>query len=750
MKHFLQSAATALLALAAPLATQAADAEPFDESVDPTARKIAFVICSEPSSGEKAALSFFSSKFGLSETETAAGTGGSERNADILQTNDLGDKLIRDNFDCVWVHIDRDNSELTGVGYRYFPQEFRTQAFFNAIYKFLADGGNVYLSGQANQLLYPIWRVNQNYNPNKVEFGACDNGDAWAAGVRDCREHPVYFGLDWDGDVINFISGQNHRTNRNCHWQFFNTPNELAKAMTYVTEDGSNIERFEKDTYSKVIGTFNWDNQGEYGEIVEFYPLYSFDFKNNTGNNPENWTFRKGGTVICNGMGTTCAWETQNNGSRDNLEKFNYNVLRYLSPVDGEAGPADPNADYVSGIPEHMPASLPGSDGLAEVLESTGRIALYLDFEDDDELEKTTDDGQAYLYPQEVAAYQYFQENIMTRHQGAAVLWKGDLDKIRFVASEEDLGAVNLGSSFECIWVHCDRQGIFDGVEGTPDASHLLQKYGSSELVEKLKAFSAAGGNIYLSKWATLLITELGHCDYSPNYIQTEGKEGVADKWGMTVNVKNADNYDKTGHPIFENLKLDKEEHGECIYLFSGNEHREDANCVWKLQEAEQSYGNNAAERLREFNNRHNATVLGVWGHNADEAFNTPVLVEFHPQASTSKNAPMRTASKSDVLARRGSVVTNGQGAYMWSTKDVEGTNESDQNVSALTTNVLSYLSPKMSEVMEPFPTAVRDLDEERLETSSRYFNLQGVEIPFPSGIYIEVKGNKGTKKTTL
>ncbi|MDE6297476.1 MAG: GH32 C-terminal domain-containing protein, partial [Muribaculaceae bacterium] len=85
-----------------------------------------------------------------------------------------------------------------------------------------------------------------------------------------------------------------------------------------------------------------------------------------------------------------------------------------------------------------------------EVLETTGKVALYIGYKN---LEELTEANMSIDIHEGKAIYDYFVSKFPT----GTVLFSGDVDKIK-------------ASDFDCLWVACDRPGIEQGWENLPEA----------------------------------------------------------------------------------------------------------------------------------------------------------------------------------------------------------------------------------------------------------------------------------------
>lgn len=191
----------------------------------------------------------------------------------ILTPEDV-DKIKYPDFDCLWIHID---SIGKSQGVEKFRGAFISPKFLDAVRKFHEDGGNLYMSKFAIELLYSdglgcladylrpnvfssgeggenpdIWAVN-------AQIGAIRQGDDPLGQYADRRNHPIYAGLtdmastEWaavpdpiyDNNPYRVFPMQGnashaaiHREDHNCMWRLAMKTDENATIGIYVSEPG--------------------------------------------------------------------------------------------------------------------------------------------------------------------------------------------------------------------------------------------------------------------------------------------------------------------------------------------------------------------------------------------------------------------------------------------------------------------------------------------------------------------------------
>lgn len=349
----------------------------------------------------------------------------------------------------------------------------------------------------------------------------------------------------------------------------------------------------------------------------------------------------------------------------------------------------------------------------ASATAATGKIAMLV----------ASSDTQT-LNSQEKAAAQYFTKTFSN----------GELVSVADAA-------LLKADKYDAVWVHIDRCGISTGVQNLPDG------FASDNVVSALKSYLQAGGNLYLSKHATQLITSLDRlpASYAPGIVGTGDGGNGTDVWTIqaTIGVMNdASNfpnpeagrefdatqvYDHTGHAIYNNLMTLPAGHQYANFVTAtypmegtgdGTEMwREDHNCMWDLNAYQYtSEGKNTTEK---FEKDFNAIVLGTWGHVQD--YCVAGIVEFLPENGS------------------GTVIANGLAACEWAPRS--GVNAYHSNLENLTGNTINYLASKA------VSSVVGNIETEEF-SAVEYYNLSGMRVnPDQPGIYIVKQGSKTMKK---
>lgn len=255
------------------------------------------------------------------------------------------------------------------------------------------------------------------------------------------------------------------------------------------------------------------------------------------------------------------------------------------------------------------------------------------------------------------------------------------------ISTSEISGAYAAGIS--CIWINIDRVGLAD-----------IKNAGISDaVIADLKAYVQAGGNLLLTKQATMIAHRIGRI-YEPTFANGGYSLG-ADVWainpqlGLWPGIGQVT--DRSNHAIYEDVEWDNslytypsslEEDAQAlpynVLPLVGANPRTDNNCMWvdlfrkdpnnptaKMEATEDvtHYDNGNILRLQEFESDWNCQMLACWGHVQD--FCSAGIVDMNPDG-----------------AFQGRVLGIGFAAYQWG-----NSNDYIGNVKKLTKNSLNYLT---------------------------------------------------------
>ena len=231
-----------------------------------------------------------------------------------------------------------------------------------------------------------------------------------------------------------------------------------------------------------------------------------------------------------------------------------------------------------------------------------------------------------------------------------------------------------IPSQYAALWIQIDRVGLEMGPDKLP--ADII----ASGVVDNLSAYLKTGGNVFLTKHATQLISSLGRIaeQYGPHIFGSgEGGEGT-DIWTTNAVIgSNCDpKYDHRSHAAFAGLEVlpandPVNMYDHESYPLEGPGFREDHNCMWDLN----SYGFTPADGVNvvdAFEKKTSSVVLATWGHVTDYCCGG--IIEFLPTADI-----------------KGRVLCIGLSAYEFNQNSV--TNQYQQNTEKLTKNCIDYLA---------------------------------------------------------
>ncbi len=244
----------------------------------------------------------------------------------VITSNDVA-KINTAEFDVIWVHVDQMN---LAHGYANLPFSNETVA---ALKQFVADGGCIFLSKHATQLIVPLGRIEDKFAPGI--FGSGDGGnntDVWTVNAQigydfitldptqyyDHRGHAIYAGIE-EGLYNDFghetfpLEGTGDgtemwREDHNCKWDF------NAYKEVYTAEGANTVEKFQNENNCVVLGAWGHVKDHACAGIIEFKPTATIK-----------------GTILANGL-AAYEWAPRSgvNAYHANIEKLTANTLTYL------------------------------------------------------------------------------------------------------------------------------------------------------------------------------------------------------------------------------------------------------------------------------------------------------------------------------------------------------------------------------------------------------------------------------------
>ena len=249
----------------------------------------------------------------------------------------------------------------------------------------------------------------------------------------------------------------------------------------------------------------------------------------------------------------------------------------------------------------------------------------------------------------------------------AAATWFAQQPDVTFVTADQ-LPSLDP-EEVSVLWIMVDRIGLEPGWQNLP--APLNQQ----ATIDALKAYSAAGGSLYLSNMATQLTAPIGivPMDMAPNiFASGQGGEG-GDVWTINPHLgwdfQGSDiYYDRAGHVIFDGITMeDPNGYGYNSVPMIGPGQREDHNCMWDCN----VFGpGNQSDVIKNFEVTTNSMVFATWGHVRDHC--VAGLVEFMANME------------------HGRCIAMGFAAYEWNQNS--GPNPYQGNIERLTSNIIGYL----------------------------------------------------------
>ncbi len=219
------------------------------------------------------------------------------------------------------------------------------------------------------------------------------------------------------------------------------------------------------------------------------------------------------------------------------------------------------------------------------------------------------------------------------------------------------------------LWINVDRVGY-----SLEDFDAMFNDDFKTAVANYVKA----GGNLYLSKQATRLVTKINRCSWWPREYKNGGYEDGSDIWNMTDNF--CANYNRHGHAMIKYVENYSDgwhfplTSGEGTYKRTNNNNLWDDWNAYGISEGGcDAYQDGDLKgkniRVHKFETAQNCQILGGFGHT--QGMDCAGFIEFFPNGDF-----------------KGTVVAMGLAAYQWGTS-----NTSVYNVKNLTKGILDYLT---------------------------------------------------------
>lgn len=221
------------------------------------------------------------------------------------------------------------------------------------------------------------------------------------------------------------------------------------------------------------------------------------------------------------------------------------------------------------------------------------------------------------------------------------------------------------------LWINVDRVGY-----SLEDFDAMFNDDFKTAVANYVKA----GGNLYLSKQATRLVTSIGRCSWWPHAFDNGDYGDGNDTWNMTDNF--CANYNRHGHAMIKYVENYSDGWHFPLTSGEGTYRRTNNNSLWDdwgaygiSENGCDAYGDGDFKdkniRIHKFETAQNCQILGGWGHT--QGMDCAGFIEFFPNGDF-----------------KGTVVVMGLAAYQWGTS-----NTSVYNVKNLTKGVLDYLNAR-------------------------------------------------------
>ncbi len=342
----------------------------------------------------------------------------------------------------------------------------------------------------------------------------------------------------------------------------------------------------------------------------------------------------------------TLRWQNPAGVTGIQIIRDNADVIELKQPVDNY---------FIKKAPTNVDVSYTVKARYADSLVSKGqtvRFHIAFELKRGNKVAMLVGDDYATASDDEKAAVEWFNKTYVANGTGTLVT----------PSTIDNLDIVEHGTC----WVMCDRVNLKSGWENLPAG------LASTETIQALKSFANDGGNLLLTNHATQLTVALGRLGdtYTPNIFGSGPGNYNADIWGShpIIGSKEGETYDHKDHAIYKNMTYESALYAG-IYCFEGPGIKGDHNCMWDMNAISELAEN--PNKIADFEEKTNSTVLGTWNHVTD--YCCAGIVDFNPT----------TTMKARILAV-------GLASYEW---DLGGTaNEKQDQLEMFTKNCIDYL----------------------------------------------------------
>lgn len=604
-------------------------------------------------------------------------------------------KLSYPQIDCLWIHIDyKGGNPVQGVGNLADP--YCRADFLNAVRKFHEDGGNLYLSKFAVQLLFPdgIGRLPDNlrtniFHPNNESY----NEDIWSINAKigaigynkdghsqyyDRSIHAIYGKKDEDNRLVEMNHNQwpknpdpiyndngytvfpmqgnsNHgsirREDHDCMWRLAGKTDYNAKVGIYVPFSGINGISFED--FEKRTDLFDLAHQ-EYSAI--HFLLNPNGYLRQMRPNVTIKIITPGDIeTIYNKENYDCIWI---HIDRHGLGKgFDCLPDEYKKPELIEA-----LKDYCS-----KGGNLLLTKQATQLLHKIGRIdekfAPGIYEYGDDKGGVCTDVNDPYVVNAQIGWWQFNPDNgnqdhsQFYDHRSHAIYNNMDKSTTRFAWETFPLEGPEQGGSIyredhNCLWDLNSYKYVAEG-------KNTVEKF------QKETNSTVLGTWGHVQDYAVAGIIEFHPTASFPGRIIANGHNGY-------------ELHPRSGENAYKK-NIERLTFNSLSYL-----------CTY----ADYKFDNEGPNGVVRFEKAANATVLGTWAQ--DWNHQAAGIVEFHPKNvasyALSYDEPASLKDKNSDKAKPGSIIANGIGCVQLYHED--NNNDYQDNANKLTMNAVDYLTP--------------------------------------------------------
>lgn len=220
-----------------------------------------------------------------------------------------------DRVACLWIHIDREGLVR---GWQNLPENVRSEAFLTNLRAYAREGGKMFFSVHATQLIAAIGRISDEHAPNEVASGQGGLADTWTMNAYlgyggeteyDRRGHRYFKDM-----VLDYYNKYEYTSFPMLSDGVHEDHNSLWNLSSMRFTAGSNkVRGFEIEYSCQCLATWGQNTDLGYIGMVEFYPTELYR-----------------GTIVAMGLGCYEWAMAGGNLYQRQIEKFTSNVLEDL------------------------------------------------------------------------------------------------------------------------------------------------------------------------------------------------------------------------------------------------------------------------------------------------------------------------------------------------------------------------------------------------------------------------------------